>query len=44
MGWPSLWFVGEVAGNMAQLVKFPATAAFDLVAAMHVPMVGMTEA
>jgi len=37
-------FVGDVVGNMAQPVEFPAAAAFDLVAAVRVPTVGVMEA
>jgi len=39
-----LGFVGDVVGNMAQPVKFPSTAAFDLIAAVRMPTVGMMEA
>jgi len=44
--WDSLHFsfIGEVAGNMTQPAEFPAAAAFNLVAAMCMPMVGVMEA
>ncbi len=37
-------FVGDVVGNMVQPVEFPAAAAFDLIAAVCMPTVGMMEA